>query len=441
MVRAYPVLPAVLRQLTRAVESRQYENYNHDSTKDADGHATYIKSSLFAKQKSIVANLNRNQFSFDDNKKTSPVWNQDYVSAQIRHDLHVSEPIKPDKRLRDTPSPPSSGNSSPRSKGSKDTESTPSTPRSRSSSIHEGSTVQGSSRSFFEQYHGKVSIEEAMKSLHWISLFVDTDKENYCLFQNALPIVIKQTEKWIEKQRDGCFGSFQKSTKYVLENAKTFQMVPFWKNLYYQFGLLTVSLESSMRPSSVREWNYLYECCKKICAAAQRRLYPKYEVWSESYEKDLEEYQSTYNKTHGSLRWFEDVNNNYLHLSIHRLNTILTMWATSNYDRHPVETRLLHKVFEIENLENKDAIAFVEKLNTAKDDDHPDYKNMLKEVLEWNWYVQDGSEQIYNNIYREALKLCVEKRIEPQMMYIEAVEHYRTYDTTLGPSVFWSGRR
>jgi len=191
----------------------------------------------------------------------------------------------------------------------------------------------------------------------------------------------------------------------------------------------------------MREWNYLYECCKKICAAAQRQLYPKYEVWSESYEKDLEEYQSTYNKTHGTLRWFDDVNNNYLHLSIHRLNTILTMWATSNYDRHTVETRLLHKVFEIENLEDKDAIAFVEKLNTTEDDDHPNYKNKLKEVLEWNWNVQDGSEQIYNNIYREALKLCVEKRIEPQMMYIEAVEHYRTYDTTLGPSVFWSGRR
>ena len=79
------------------------------------------------------------------------------------------------------------------------------------------------------------------------------------------------------------------------------------------------------------------ECCLKILTAAQWKLYRNYEHWRESYIEDLELYQSTYNKTHGTLRWFEDDNENYLHVIIDRLNPILTIWAMDDRNPHKVE--------------------------------------------------------------------------------------------------------
>jgi hypothetical protein len=63
--------------------------------------------------------------------------------------------------------------------------------------------------SFKNHVSKKTKIETAMKALDYISLFIETDKENYYLIQNALPTVMEQTEKWITKRRRGCFGSFE----------------------------------------------------------------------------------------------------------------------------------------------------------------------------------------------------------------------------------------
>ena len=83
---------------------------------------------------------------------------------------------------------------------------------------------------------------------------------------------------------------------YVSENVKSSRMIPFWRNLYYQFGLVYSSLEGNLRPSRVPQHRYLLECCMTIFGTAQLQLYGKIDNWKASYEDDLDLYQSTYNK-------------------------------------------------------------------------------------------------------------------------------------------------
>lgn len=428
MVYAYPVMHG-LRQLTRILPSR-IDIYKFDEPPRNSNVKTYVNKNN--KKDRIHAELDHDSFTCNDEKHSTPVFNHDYVMAQIRQEFDL-----PKKHVPGLESPSASSASS--SSSDSDNHSTDSETTSRDA--HGGFRVSGSSRSFFSSWTRRKGIQDAMKALDSISLFIDTDKENYCSINNVLPVVMKQTQKWIEKERNGSFVSFQKSTQYVSENAKLSRMIPFWKNLYYQFGLIHISLEGSLRPSRVPQHTHLLECCETICGAAQWQLYAKYDNWSGSYEEDLDLYQSTYNKTHGTLRWFEDDNENYLHISIHGLNPILTIWIMDDKREHKVERSILKKVFKITDVEYNEASKCMSLMKDTRHDNPTAYAKLLTLVLEWDWNVKTGEEQVYNNIYDAAVKECEQKGMSQRMMYIEAVEHHRRYDTQVGPSVFWSGRR
>lgn len=435
MVRAYPVMQG-LRQLTRVELPKEYICYKFDEHKLMHENVKRYTTD-HAIKKHVLAYIDTNSFSFDNDTKYTPVFNHKYVMAQIRQDFHTPKQRKPAPFRPPIKSSSGSGKSS----SSQDSDDDQTDPDAISTNADLRSEVSGSPKSFFFLWRKPKSIQDAMKALDSFSLFIDTDKENYCLVNNAIPVVMKQTEKWIEKERNGSFGSFQKSIKYVSENAKSSRMIPFWKNLYYQFGLIHISLDGNLRPSRVPQHLHLLECCETICRVAQWQLYENFANWNVSYQEDLDMYQSTYNKTHGTLRWFEDDNENYLHVSIHRLNPILTIWMMDDKSHHKVERRILKRVFEIKNCDYDEAVLVTSQLKDKKDSDYLVYSQFLHGILEWNWNVTTGEEWVYNKIYDESKKICDENGITPKMMYIEAVEHHRRYDTQVGPSVFWSSGR
>lgn len=124
-----------------------------------------------------------------------------------RHELTFTNLTRPRPHGKTIESPSrisASSSSSDSSNYSTDSETT-------SRDTHVGSSVSGSSRSFFSSWTRKKSIQDAMKALDSISLFIDTDKENYCFVNNVLPVVMKQTEKWIEKERNGSFGHWRET--------------------------------------------------------------------------------------------------------------------------------------------------------------------------------------------------------------------------------------
>jgi hypothetical protein len=288
----------------------------------------------------------------------------------------------------------------------------------------------------FKLFHTAKTIPEAMKALNWISSFVSLDREHYCMLQNALPAVLQETEKSIRKKRDGYFGSFTDSEAYLVKHAALRQMVPFWQNLYYQFGLVAMTLHHALRPSVEAKWRFLVGCCETVAIAAQGILYSGAEDFRERYADDLRMYQDSYNTRHGTLRWFEDDGENYLHVDIRRLDPILTICATRDEKIDKVEQSILIEVFRIEGLTTKEADKHVVALVQAVGTGAP-YAELLDDVFRWKWKVNAGAEKTYSRIYEEAMKRCDGMETAPRMMYVEAVNEHRRYDTRGGASIFW----
>jgi len=281
-------------------------------------------------------------------------------------------------------------------------------------------------------------IKKTIEALDYISLFIDTDKENYCLIQNALPVVMVQTEKWIKKQRDGRFGSFAKSKKYIETNAKSKKMIPFWRNLYYQFGLIAITLEGNIRPSNVTTWEKLFVCCMTISATAQWQLYKNRNIWKQKHKNDLRTYQSNYNTTHETLKWFTDKKNNYLHVDIRSLDSILTIWIADSDDKFDKD--ILKKIFKVEGIKTAEIRNSIWDLVDNLSNGGHVYSNALKNICRWNWNIKRGAEKMYDTMYENVKIICETQKISPRMVYFEAVEHHRRYDSRVGTSIFWSSK-
>jgi hypothetical protein len=289
--------------------------------------------------------------------------------------------------------------------------------------------------SFTSHYARTPTILEAMTALNWIASFVRLDREHYCMLQNALPVVLHETEKSIRIKRDGFFKSFKDSAAYLAEHAALRRMIPFWQNLYYQFGLVAMTLHHALRPSVEAEWVYLVACCEKVAMAAQGILYSGAEDFRERYEHDLRTYQDNYNTRPGTLRWFEDDDGNYLHVDISRLDPILTICAMREEKIHKVEQDILTEVFRVEGLTTRQADKHAQALVRDVRKGAP-YAELLDDVFRWKWKVNAGAENTYSRIHEEAVKRCGGMDTAPRMMYVEAVNEHRRYDTRGGGSIF-----
>jgi hypothetical protein len=197
-----------------------------------------------------------------------------------------------------------------------------------------------------------------------------------------------------------------------------------------------MTLHHALRPSVEAEWRFLVGCCETVAIAAQGILYSGAEDFRERYADDLRMYQDSYNTRHGTLRWFEDDGENYLHVDIRRLDPILTICATRDEKIDKVEQSILIEVFRIEGLTTKEADKHVVALVQAVGTGAP-YAELLDDVFRWKWKVNAGAEKTYSRIYEEAMKRCDGMETAPRMMYVEAVNEHRRYDTRGGASIFW----
>ena len=276
-----------------------------------------------------------------------------------------------------------------------------------------------------------------MKALDWIAGFVRTDPDKYCLIQNALPVVLQETEESIRKKRGGRFHSFAASHDYLQENAALGRMVPFWRNVYYQFGLVAMTLHHPVRPCRVSAWKHLRACCETVARAAQGVLYAGYEDWHDRWEEDLSTYQNGYNTRHGTLRWFDDDQGRYLHVDIRSLDSILTICATRDYNITRVEENILKKVFSVQGCELINVRDYAHYLVNTEEDEHDKYARLWHVVSAWQWKVNPGEDKTYSNIYEDAVKKCRDPEDPPHMMFVEAVDAHRRYATRAVGSIFW----
>jgi len=276
-----------------------------------------------------------------------------------------------------------------------------------------------------------------MEALEWIALFVETEHDKYCLFHNALPVVLREMEKSIRKKREGRFESFVASHDYLRENAELGRMVPFWRDVYYQFGLIAMALYHPVRPCSVAVWKHLRACCETVAKAAQGVLYEDYNDWKERWEQDLSTYQKGYNWRDGTLRWFEDDKGRYLHVDIRSLDSILTICATRDYNITRVEENILKKVFGVQGRSLGYVRDYAEDLVNANEYDEDGYARLWGVVSDFEWKVNPGEEKTYSNIYKEAVMKCGDPENPPRMMFVEAVDAHRKYATRAVGSIFW----
>jgi hypothetical protein len=282
-----------------------------------------------------------------------------------------------------------------------------------------------------------MTISSAMKALDWIAGFVRTEPDKYCLLQNALPVVLREIEQSIRTKRGGRFHSFAASHDYLQENAALGRMVPFWQNVYYQFGLIAMTLHHPVRPCAVAVWKHLRGCCETVARAAQGVLYADYDDWQDRWEEDLHRYQDGYNTRHGTLRWFADDDERYLHVDIRRLDSILTICATRDYDITRVEENILKKVFGVQGRSLGYVRDYVELLVNADEEDEDDYARLWQVVSAFRWEVNRDAEKTYSNIYRDAVNNCGDPENPPRMMFVEAVDAHRRYATRAVGSIFW----
>lgn len=273
-----------------------------------------------------------------------------------------------------------------------------------------------------------------------------------CLLCSALPNVLRENKQLIETKRNGYFGSFVKSGKYIQENEKARHMIQFWQNLYYQFGLLALELNTAtLRPPNSMLWS---QQCSTVSAYGFHNLYKDNADFVRRGKINLQMYQAHYNERHGMLRWFQDAYaHTNLHIDITDLNAILTRYFARDFEKAKdrVQHALLSEVFALENDESSPITEVVANLRKATGKNNyqtcpqQNYKAYKEEeqkwydaAFDWRWNVLN--DEVYNKIYEEAGKISEKDRQKQakSMSYILAVEHHRRYKQRTGPSIFWS---
>lgn len=426
---AIPVLNAeyVLAQIKQD-NARQEEDAGPDVDSDGVSVKSVSAKSVSAKSVSITSSVHSDSGESDDEgkvEKDKKIAEELRARERARKDKEIAVKKANDIRIAEA-----------KRKADKIAQKAKQEEEARKKLAAKHRTVTTSIFSFTSHYARTPTILEAMTALNWIASFVRLDREHYCMLQNALPVVLQETEKSIRIKRDGFFKSFKDSAAYLAEHAALRRMIPFWQNLYYQFGLVAMTLHHALRPSVEAEWVYLVVCCEKVARAAQGILYSGAEDFRERYEHDLRTYQDNYNTRPGTLRWFEDDDENYLHVDISRLDPILTICATREEKIHKVEQDILLEVFRVEGLTTRQADRHAQDLVRDVRKGAP-YAEMLDDVFRWKWKVNAGAEKTYSRIHEEAVKRCDGMDTVPRMMYVEAVNEHRRYDTRGGASIFW----
>lgn len=331
------------------------------------------------------------------------------------------------------------------------------TQKSRSSSRSRSRTpiskldVDTADSVYFDTYlKKKYDMNHALEALDALCLHTEVHARS-CLLCSALPGVLRENKNLIETKRNGYFGSFMKSGKYIQDNEKARHMIQFWQNLYYQFGLLALELNAALlRPPNSILWS---NQCKTISAYGFHNLYKDHADFVRRGKINLQMYQSHYNERHGMLRWFQDTSaNTNLHIDITDLNAILTRYFARNFEKvkDRVQHALLNEVFALENNESSSITEVVTNLVQATGKNNyqacpqQHYKAYKEEeqkwydaAFDWRWHVLN--DEVYNKIYEEAGKRSEKERQKQakSMSYVLAVEHHRRYKQRTGPSIFW----
>jgi len=304
---------------------------------------------------------------------------------------------------------------------------------------------------YFETYlKQKYDLDNALEALDALCLHSEVHARS-CLLCSALPGVLSENKQLIETKRNGYFGSFVKSGKYIQENEKARHMIQFWQNLYYQFGLLSLELNAAiLRPPNSVLWS---QQCRIVSAYGFHNLYRDNADFLRRGKVNFEMYQAHYNERHDMLRWFQDASaNTNLHIDITDLNAILTRYFARDFERASdrVQYGVLREVFGLENNESSSITEVVENLRMATRKYNyqtclPQHYKAYKEeeqkwydaAFDWRWNVLNN--EVYNKIYEEAGKRSenYKEKQAKSMSYILAVEHHRRYKQRTGPSIFW----
>jgi len=311
----------------------------------------------------------------------------------------------------------------------------------------------------FKDYHGALDYGDWIKAMDALCLFRDTDK-SYVLFHTDWQTVLHENGLLLAKiaARAVPFRTWELSRAFFEANKGSCRLIPFWSNLYYQFGLITQRLtEENLRPWGAGQRERLIGWCRTVCTAAQGQLYKDEADYVERGAVDRRRYRKMYNSCHGCLRWFWHADND-LHVDIRFLDKIMsayfTEYVTFEYDDLPLshirEADILRGVFEIENWDEIDAQDIAQTLDDEVERAEAECvtfgtqtlrvsrrcRAALETISKWKWRVRDNADAraVYARIYEHARQGEDGGVSAAAMLRVQAVEHHRRYTLHEGPT-------
>ena len=307
----------------------------------------------------------------------------------------------------------------------------------------------------FKTYHGGLDYGDWIAAMDALCLFRDTDK-SYVLFHTDWQVVLHENELLIAKiaGRAVAFRSWELSREFFAENKGSCRLIPFWNNLYYQFGLITHRLTGeNLRPWDVGQRERLIGWCRTVCTAAQKKLYGDAGEFLRRSAKDRHRYREVYNSCHGCLRWFAHAGED-LHVDIRFLDKILSAWSTelvSFAAPSPIEvrqTQIFENIFEIQDWDTMDAMNIARNLHHEIEYAQvrhspgtilrvtPRCREYLTTISKWKWRKIDNAaaRAVYARIYESARDGQTPAAPAAGMLFVQAVEHHRRYTLHQGRS-------
>jgi len=304
----------------------------------------------------------------------------------------------------------------------------------------------------FREYLGALDYGDWIAAMDALCLFRDTDR-SYVLFQTDWQTMLHENGLLLAKiaGRAVPFLTWELSRAFFEANKGSCQLIPFWNNLYFQFGLITERLtRENLRPWGAGERERLIGWCRTVCAGGQKRLYTDKADYDRRGAKDRRVYRAMYNCCHGPLRWFW-YGENDLHVDIRFLDKIMSAYVTETAavdendlsESQKMEALILKDVLEnieyteqavIDEVEFLDAeIGRAEEYCEYNYDDYVEVSDDCRDTLEiiskWKWRVWDNDTDraVYARIYEHARQHETEDAPAAAMLWVQAVEHHRRY--------------
>jgi hypothetical protein len=304
----------------------------------------------------------------------------------------------------------------------------------------------------FRDYLGALDYGDWIAAMDALCLFRDTDR-SYVLFQTDWQTMLHENGLLLAKiaGRAVPFLTWELSRAFFEANKGSCQLIPFWNNLYFQFGLITERLtRENLRPWGAGERERLIGWCRTVCAGGQKRLYKDKADYDRRGTKDRRVYRAMYNCCHGPLRWFW-YRENDLHVDIRFLDKIMSAYLTEIGPLYTddmsnsliTEGDILNHVLENEEYTKEEVVneavlldIEIERAETAwnPDDDDclevtADCRDTLEKISKWKWRVKQNAkaEATYARIYEEARQQETAAAPAATMLWVQAVEHHRRY--------------